>query len=181
MLVSAKSIQLIILDRDGVINFDSKEYIKSPSEWDPIPGSIEAIARLKKNGFRVAIASNQSGITREYFSLETLAAIHSKMNNMLRAVGGEIDVLRFCPHHPNDHCNCRKPQSGMLLDIMATLKIKKENTIMIGDSVKDIYAAINAGCHSAIVKTGNGTNTSSKLSNVTSFNNLAEFVEQFLS
>src|SRR3990167_9545563 len=103
---------LIILDRDGVINFDSEFYIKSPAEWVPIPGSLEAIAKLKQAGFKIVIATNQSGIGRGFYTHEILAEIHDKMNNLLAELGVTLDGIFYCPHHPDEHCNCRKPEPG---------------------------------------------------------------------
>ena len=109
--------KLIILDRDGVINFDSDQYIKSPDEWKPIPGSMQAIARLTQRGYRVAVATNQAGISRGLFDMKTLGAMHHKLHQTAQMAGARIDAIFFCPHSPEDHCECRKPQPGMLLSI----------------------------------------------------------------
>jgi D-glycero-D-manno-heptose 1,7-bisphosphate phosphatase len=138
-------IKLIILDRDGVINYDSPAYIKSPDEWQPIPGSLEAITQLNKAGYKVAIATNQSGVGRGYFDLPTLHAIHNKMMQKLQMLGGSINIIAFCPHHPNDNCLCRKPRAGLLEQISQKLKIDLSQALMIGDSPRDMEAAFSVG------------------------------------
>ncbi len=142
---------LIILDRDGVINYDSKDYIKSPDEWTPIPGSLEAIARLNKAGHLVVVATNQSGVGRRYFSLETLEAIHQKMQQALSEMGGHLDTIYFCPHHPNEECKCRKPKPGMLIQAGKDLKQDITKAIFIGDSLRDIQAARKVKCTAAFI------------------------------
>ncbi len=144
-------LKLVILDRDGVINVDSDDYIKSPEEWHAIPGSLEAIAKLNKAGYKVAIATNQSGVGRGYYSLETLEQIHKKMFTYMEKVGARVDALFFCPHKPDDNCNCRKPKPGLLQQISDFLKIDLKNAIMIGDTDKDSGAADAAGIGSIIV------------------------------
>ena len=151
--------KLIILDRDGVINEDSDEYIKSPDEWVPIPGSLDAIARLNHAGYMVAIASNQSGIARGYFSLETLAAMNVKMNDMLSSMGGRIDAMFYCPHGPRDGCDCRKPKPGMLTEIGNRFQVKLGDVYFVGDNINDVKAAQAAGARPVIVKTGKGAQT----------------------
>jgi D-glycero-D-manno-heptose 1,7-bisphosphate phosphatase len=151
--------KLIILDRDGVINHDSDDYIKSPDEWVPIPGSLQAIARLNKAGYKVAIASNQSGIARGYYSLETLSQMHQKMDNLLAEVGGRIDYIAFCPHGPDDGCACRKPKPGMLLEIAKNYSIEPEFVTFVGDTASDKKAAEAANMHFVLVKTGKGKTT----------------------
>lgn len=154
-----KKYKLIILDRDGVINEDSDAYIKSPEEWHAIHGSLEAIAKLNNANILVVIASNQSGIARGYFTEKTLTTIHEKMATKLKKVSGYIDDIFYCPHHPNDHCACRKPETGMIKAILKKYNIKPEDTLLIGDSMKDIQAAQHSGCDAALVKTGKGKNT----------------------
>ncbi|MCK4870046.1 MAG: D-glycero-beta-D-manno-heptose 1,7-bisphosphate 7-phosphatase [Gammaproteobacteria bacterium] len=154
-----KKYKLIILDRDGVVNEDSDAYIKSPDEWHAIPGSLEAIAKLNNANILVVIASNQSGVARGYFTEETLAEIHQKMQRELAALSGHIDDIFYCPHHPNDHCACRKPETGMIKDILKKYDVAPENTLLIGDAIKDIQAAQRSGCDAALVKTGKGKNT----------------------
>jgi D-glycero-D-manno-heptose 1,7-bisphosphate phosphatase len=148
--------KLIVLDRDGVINHDSDTYIKSADEWIPIEGSLEAIARLNHGGYTVVIASNQSGIARGYFDIETLSAMHRKMDNLLASVGGRIDAVFFCPHGPEDGCSCRKPKPGMLLEIGQRFNVPLSNVIFIGDSVADIKAATSANAKTMLVRTGKG-------------------------
>jgi len=150
---------LIILDRDGVINEDSDDFIKSPDEWKPLPGSMEAIAQLKNAGWTVVIATNQSGITRKLFDLDTLNAIHDKMHRMAHEYGGSIDAIFFCPHGPKDNCDCRKPLAGLYEQISRRLNISLENVPSIGDSLRDIQAAQTAGAQPILVRTGKGTKT----------------------
>ncbi len=150
--------QLVLLDRDGVINFDSPEYIKNPDEWLPIPGALEAIATLQRT-LTVAVCTNQSGVARGLFDEDTLAAIHDKLNAELTARGGHpLDVF-YCPHHPQDHCPCRKPGSELLTRAMQAYDIVPEATIYAGDSEKDLLAAANAGCRGILILTGNGATT----------------------
>jgi len=151
--------RLVILDRDGVINEDSDEYIKSPSEWKPIRGSLEAIARLHRAGWRVVVATNQSGIARRLFDLDTLARIHQTMHQRVSASGGLIDAVFFCPHGPDDNCSCRKPLPGMLHDIASRLRIDLTGVPAIGDSLRDLQAAAAAGARPGLVKTGKGFGT----------------------
>ncbi|MEE9575665.1 MAG: D-glycero-beta-D-manno-heptose 1,7-bisphosphate 7-phosphatase, partial [Gammaproteobacteria bacterium] len=132
---------LIILDRDGVINYDSAAYIKSAEEWIPIPGSLEAISRLSHNGYRIVIASNQSGISRRKLNIDDLNAIHQKMMAHLAKFGGSIEAIFFCPHGPRKGCDCRKPKPGMLLDIASRLHISLKEIYFVGDSQRDIDAA----------------------------------------
>lgn len=152
----------IILDRDGVINYDSDQYIKSPDEWLPIPRSLEAIALLNRAGFRVLVATNQSGVARGYYDLETLDQIHEKMMRELAAVGGYVEEIFFCPHHPDENCHCRKPKPGLLQQIQAKYPLVLAETYFIGDSLADLGAAEAAGCKSLLVKTGNGIKTLEK-------------------
>ena len=154
--------KLVILDRDGTINHDSDEYIKSPAEWTPIPGSLEAIARLHQSDYRVVVATNQSGIGRGLFDAQTLSAIHDKLQRALGQVGGRIDAFFFCPHKPDDHCRCRKPQPGMLLEVARRFNVPIEDAYMVGDSRKDLEAAAAAGARPVLVLTGNGAETQAK-------------------
>lgn len=149
--------KLIILDRDGVINFESEDYIKSPEEWIPIPGSLEAIALLKKAGFTIAIATNQSGIARGLYTFETLEHIHQKMQNLLATYGACIDYIAFCPHHPEKACGCRKPQPGMLNQIAQHYHLSSLKGVpMVGDRMFDIEAARATECMPILVETGKG-------------------------
>ncbi|HET8808225.1 MAG TPA: D-glycero-beta-D-manno-heptose 1,7-bisphosphate 7-phosphatase [Methylophaga sp.] len=150
---------LIILDRDGVINHDSEEFIKSPAEWEPIDGSLEAIARLNYSGFRVVVITNQSGIARGLLSVEMLNRIHSKMRRMLSQVGGRIEAIMFCPHGPDDNCSCRKPLPASFNDLAHRLRIGLEHVPAVGDSLRDIEAAQAAGARPILVRTGKGAAT----------------------
>lgn len=151
--------KLVILDRDGVINFDSAQFIKSPAEWKPIPGSLEAIARLNHNGFKVVVATNQSGIGRGLFDMETLNTIHSKMHKALFAVGGRVDAVFYCPHAADSACDCRKPKAGMFKRISETLNINLKGVPAIGDSLRDLQACAVLGCQPMLVHTGKGDKT----------------------
>ena len=151
--------KLAILDRDGVINFDSDQYIKSPAEWRPIPGSIEAIARLNQNGYRIAVATNQSGIGRGLFDMATLNAINDKMMELVFRQGGRIDALFFCPHTAVEECGCRKPKTGMLDEIAARFHTELKGVPAIGDSLKDLQAAEAVGAQPILVLTGKGKGT----------------------
>jgi D-glycero-D-manno-heptose 1,7-bisphosphate phosphatase len=151
-------IKLIILDRDGVINYDSVNYIKSINEWIPIPGSIKAIADLSKHGFTIAIATNQSGIARNYLTIDTLNKMHDILTTQVISQGGKISSIKFCPHHPDDNCSCRKPKPGMLLEILQKTNIPATQAIMLGDSVSDMQAAINANCQAVWIKSNKPNN-----------------------
>jgi D-glycero-D-manno-heptose 1,7-bisphosphate phosphatase len=152
-------VKLAILDRDGVINYDSDQYIKSPAEWRPIPGSIEAIARLNQNGYRVAVATNQSGIGRGLFDMATLNAINDKMMELVFRQGGRIDALFFCPHTAAEDCGCRKPRTGMLLEIAARFHTELKGVPLVGDGLKDLQAADAVGAQPVLVLTGKGART----------------------
>ena len=151
--------KLAILDRDGVINHDSDQYIKSPAEWRPIAGSIEAIARLNQHGYRIAVATNQSGIGRGLFDMATLNAINDKMMELVFRQGGRIDALFFCPHTAVEECNCRKPRTGMLEEIAARFHTELKGVPSIGDSLKDLQAAEAVGAQPILVLTGKGKAT----------------------
>ena len=151
--------KLVVLDRDGVINVDSDAFIKSPDEWVAIPGSLEAIARLNQAGYRVAIASNQSGIGRGLFDMAALNAMHEKMNRAAAAVGGRIDAVFFCPHTQEDECECRKPKPGMLQQIVERFEIDPEDTPVVGDSLRDLQAGAALGFATHLVLTGKGQKT----------------------
>jgi D-glycero-D-manno-heptose 1,7-bisphosphate phosphatase len=151
--------KLVILDRDGVINVDSDAFIKSPDEWVAIPGSLEAIARLNQAGYRVAIASNQSGIGRGLFDMAALNAMHEKMNRTAAAVGGRIDAVFFCPHTQEDECECRKPKPGMLQQIVERFEIDPAETPVVGDSLRDLQAGAALGFELHLVLTGKGQKT----------------------
>ena len=151
--------KLIILDRDGTINQDSDQYIKSPAEWKPVPGSLEAIARLTQDGWRVAVATNQSGIARGLFDMSTLNAIHAEMHRAVGQAGGRIDAIFFCPHAADSNCECRKPKPGLLLEIGARFGVELDEVPVIGDSLRDVAAAAAAGARPWLVLTGNGRKT----------------------
>lgn len=150
---------LIILDRDGVINHDSDDFIKNPAEWEPIEGSLEAIARLNYAGYRVVVITNQSGIARGLFDVETLNRIHSKMRRMLAQVGGKIEAIMFCPHGPEDDCQCRKPQNGSFVELAHRLRVNLQNVPAVGDSLRDIQAAMLSEARPILVRTGKGERT----------------------
>ena len=150
---------LVILDRDGVINFDSDRYIKTPDEWRPIPGSLEAIARLNQAGYRVVVATNQSGIARGLFDLATLNAIHHKMIDALAQQGAMLDAIFFCPHANEARCNCRKPATGLFDEIRQRYNIPLSRVPAVGDSLRDLVAAANAGAVPMLVLTGKGRKT----------------------
>jgi D-glycero-D-manno-heptose 1,7-bisphosphate phosphatase len=174
----------IILDRDGVINFDSDQYIKSPDEWHPIPGSLEAIARLNRHGFRVLVATNQSGVARGLYDISILDQIHEKLMYELAAVGGYVEEIFFCPHHPEDNCVCRKPKPGLIHQIQAKYPVKPDSTFFIGDSYADMEAARTAGCKPLLVMTGNGRLTLEKYPAflaIPNFIDLAEAVQYVIT
>lgn len=150
---------LVILDRDGVINFDSDDYIKSAAEWHPIPGSLEAIARLSQAGFTVAVATNQSGLGRGLFDLDDLEAMHAKLEEALQALGGQLAGIFYCPHHPDDQCACRKPLAGLIDAIEAELGLSAQGAALVGDSLRDLEAGKIKGCELILVKTGKGEKT----------------------
>ncbi|MCL2829554.1 MAG: D-glycero-beta-D-manno-heptose 1,7-bisphosphate 7-phosphatase [Betaproteobacteria bacterium] len=151
--------KLVILDRDGVINFDSAQYIKSPSEWKPIPGSLAAIARLNRAGYHVAVATNQSGVGRGLFDMDTLNAIHEKMHKALTDEGARIDAIFYCPHAADDKCDCRKPKAGMHKRIAACFNTDLTGVPCIGDASRDLEAAKEAGALPVLVLTGKGEKT----------------------
>jgi D-glycero-D-manno-heptose 1,7-bisphosphate phosphatase len=151
--------KLVILDRDGVINHDSPAYIKSPEEWKPIPGSLEAIALLSQSGYRVLVATNQSGVGRGLFEMSTLNAIHDKMHRALGLAGGRIDGIFYCPHAQDAGCNCRKPKPGMLEEIAHRFGVSLEGVPLIGDSLRDLQAAVTVGAQPILVLTGKGKKT----------------------
>jgi len=151
--------KLIILDRDGVINFDSVQYIKAPAEWKPIPGSIEAIAKLFQAGYRIVVATNQSGVGRGLFEMDTLITIHEKMHKAVAAAGGRIDAIFFCPHAADDNCGCRKPKPGMYKRISECYNVQLAGVPAVGDALRDLQAAEASGCTPILVLTGKGEKT----------------------
>ncbi|MDH1264898.1 D-glycero-beta-D-manno-heptose 1,7-bisphosphate 7-phosphatase [Pseudomonas sp. GD03944] len=154
--------KLLILDRDGVINQDSDAYIKSLEEWIPIPGSIEAIARLSKAGWTVAVATNQSGLARGYYGPEALEAMHARLRELVAEQGAEVGLIVHCPHGPNDGCDCRKPKPGMLRQIAAHYGVSLDGVWFVGDSSGDLEAACTVDCQPVLVKTGKGMITAGK-------------------
>lgn len=178
--------KLVILDRDGVINEDSDNYIKSPEEWIPIPGSISAIAELYKNNYMVVIATNQSGLARGLFDLDTLEAMHDKMVSLVEEQGGSIAGIFYCPHHPDENCNCRKPKTGLVDVIETVLHCGAEGAYFIGDSLKDLQVAKAKRCIPVLVKTGKGKKTLQSIGaceqwkNLLVFENLAQAVAYLL-
>lgn len=147
---------VIILDRDGVINADRPDFVKSASEWHPLPGSIDAIARLSRAGYRIAVASNQSGLGRGLFDQAALEKIHEKMLLAIREAGGDVELIEICPHHPNERCQCRKPQPGLLYSLAMQMGVELQDVPCVGDSTRDIQAAAAAGARPMLVMTGNG-------------------------
>ena len=187
--------KLIILDRDGVINQDSPDFIKSPEEWIPIDGSLEAIGRLSQAGYKVVILTNQSGIGRGLISPDMLSQIHVRMLDYIQQHGGKIQIILFCPHHPDDECDCRKPKTGLYKELTKRLNIDLAGTYSVGDSLRDLVAAKSAGASPILVKTGNGRKTVKELKNsranknkqqlslddINVFGSLAKFVDALLS
>ena len=187
--------KLIILDRDGVINQDSPDFIKSSEEWIPIDGSLEAIGRLSQAGYEVVILTNQSGIGRGLISPDMLSQIHVRMLDYIQQHGGKIQIILFWPHHPDDECDCRKPKTGLYKELTKRLNIDLAGTYSVGDSLRDLVAAKSAGASPILVKTGNGRKTVKELKNsranknkqqlslddINVFGSLAKFVDTLLS
>ncbi|MBT9568488.1 MAG: D-glycero-beta-D-manno-heptose 1,7-bisphosphate 7-phosphatase [Thiobacillus sp.] len=176
--------KLIILDRDGVINIDSAQFIKTPDEWKPIPGSLEAIARLTREGWRVVVATNQSGLARGLFEMATLNAIHAKMHKAVTQAGGRIEAVFYCPHAAEMDCECRKPKAGLFKEIAARYGSDLQDVPSIGDSLRDLQAALAVGARPLLVRTGKGEKTlaeSGLPKDVPVFANLSEAVEYVLT
>jgi len=146
--------RLIILDRDGTINEDSADYVKSPSEWQPLPGALEAIARLNHAGWHVVVATNQSGLGRGLFDVASLNAMHAKMHTMLGGGGGRVDAVFYCPHAPDERCHCRKPEPGLFEQIGERYGLDLRGVPAVGDAPRDLVAAVTAGCEPHLVLTG---------------------------
>ena len=181
--------KIMVLDRDGVINHDSDQYIKSPEEWQAIPGSLEAISRLCREDYQVVVITNQSGISRGLYSINTLNRIHQKMLDELHHFGGEISALFFCPHSDAHNCECRKPKPGMFLELSQRVKCNLKNVYAVGDSLRDLQAAQSAGAKPVLVKTGKGRDTLNQiegnkleggLEDVPQFSDLSSFVDHIL-
>ncbi|ROR99020.1 D-glycero-D-manno-heptose 1,7-bisphosphate phosphatase [Sinobacterium caligoides] len=177
----------VILDRDGVINQDSDDYVRTVDQWQPIAGSIEAIGRLCDAGYQVYIATNQSGIGRGYYDLDELHAMHRKMQALLDAVGGHIAAIEFCPHTPDVNCDCRKPLAGMIVNIEQHMGCSARGVPMVGDSLRDLEAGMLRGCTPVLVKTGKGERTLKKIAQdplwtgLTICDDLNAVVDQILS
>lgn len=177
-------IKLIVLDRDGVINEDLEGPVSSPDEWVPIPGSLEAIARLHQAGWHVAVATNQSGIDRGLIELDMLHAIHQRMHELVNQAGGKIDVVAFCPHSEANQCTCRKPSPGMLYTICERLDVDPSTMVLVGDSLRDMQAAMATAATPIIVRTGKGQKTldsNNGLEHIPAYDDLASYVDALLA
>ncbi len=175
--------KLIILDRDGVINQDSDNYIKTVDEWIPLEGSMEAMAMLTKAGYKIAIATNQSGIARGYFTVDTLNAMHQKMNKLAKNAGADINYIAYCPHVSEDKCDCRKPLPGLIHQIEKALNVSAKDCYMVGDSLRDLQAGQAAGLKPVLVLTGKGQRTLDKdsgLESVPIYSDLKAFTKELL-
>ncbi len=177
--------KIIVLDRDGVINEDSDEYIKSADEWEPVPGSIEAIASLTQAGYTVVVVTNQSGLARGLFDITQLNAIHNKMHQHVNKAGGRIGAVFFCPHAPGDDCDCRKPKPGMLHSVMERLETDLTGVPVVGDSLRDLQAAMAVGAMPVLVLTGKGQKTRENNmgleGHIAVFDDLASFTRELLA
>jgi len=174
--------KFVILDRDGVINYDSDAYIKSPDEWHPIPGSLEAIARLTQAQYRVIVITNQSGIARKLFTLDDLSQIHKKMHHQLSNIGGIVEAIFFCPHNEEAKCKCRKPCPGLFHEFANRLNAPLAEIFAVGDSLRDLQAATVSGAMPVLVLTGKGQKTSKdirlkEIGTIATYANLADFVD----
>lgn len=147
-------VKLIVLDRDGTLSPDPEDFVRAPEDWVPLPGALEAVARLNHGGWRVVLASNQSGLGRGLFDMATLNAVHARMHKLLAAAGGRIEAVFFCPHAPEDECCCRKPAAGLFLDIARRMGVPLDSMVAAGDSVRDVQAAAAAGCEAHLIRTG---------------------------
>lgn len=174
--------KLLILDRDGVINFDSPDYIKSPAEWRPLPGSLEAIAKARAAGWTVAVATNQSAVGRGMIDDADLEDINNAMLEAVEEAGGMIDLLVWCPHHPDDGCDCRKPKPGLLHRIGTELEMPLQEAVLVGDSCRDLEAASAAGVTAWLVRSGNGVKSESRCGNLAAavFDDLATAIDHLL-
>lgn len=181
--------KIVILDRDGVINEDSDEFVKTLDEWIPIEGSIDAIARLYEHGFTIAVATNQSGIGRGLIDEDELEAMHALLLELVHDAGGDIATIAYCPHKPEDYCDCRKPQSGLFDQIAATLGADLEGAFVVGDSLRDLQAGTARGCIPVLVRTGKGEKTeqaiadddSDEFGDVAVFDNLDEAADYLIA
>lgn len=181
--------KLLVLDRDGVINNESADFIKSPDEWIPIKGSLEAIARLSQAGYDIVVITNQSGIGRKLFSADMLGQIHVRMIDYVQQMGGKIQSVLFCPHQPEDDCDCRKPKTGLYRELADRLNITFAGVYSVGDSLRDLQAAKTAGATPVLVKTGNGQrslkkmekNPDKSIQDLLVYKNLAGFADALLA
>lgn len=175
--------KLIVLDRDGVINYDSDDYVKTEDEWIALPDAMQALGKLTQAGYKIAIATNQSGIARGYFSEDTLAAMHTKMTTLASEEGAVIDYIAYCPHGPDDNCDCRKPLPGLIHQIAKGLNHDVAGSYMVGDSLRDLQAGQAAGLKPVLVLTGKGQRTLDKgqgLEGVPVYEDLNRFVDAIL-
>lgn len=161
-----QQLKLVILDRDGVINADRDDYVKSLDEWQPLPGAIRALAELSKAGFTLVVATNQSGLARGLFDLDDLEAMHAKLAQLVEAEGGSIAAVFYCPHGPDDGCNCRKPKAGLIDAIEAEFDTSADGVPLIGDSLRDLQAGLGKGCQPILVRTGKGLASEARLADV---------------
>lgn len=178
--------KLIILDRDGVLNQDSEAYIKTLDEWIALPGSMQAVGRLTQAGYSLAVATNQSGIARGYFDLATLTAMHEKMCQLAAKEGGRFAHIAYCPHGPENDCECRKPLAGLIDEIENVLGVSAAGAYMVGDSIRDLQAGVAKGCVPVLVRTGKGAKSETKLAEqgleqALVFDDLADFADFILS
>lgn len=176
--------KLVVLDRDGVINHETGGMLMSPKEFEPIDGSLAAIAKLNQAGIKVAVATNHSGVARDIIDIDVVHSIHQRMTTLLQQVGGHFDMVAFCPHSDANECSCRKPAPGMLYSISERLSIEASNAVMVGDSLKDVQAAMAAAFQPALVKTGFGQDTldtNKGLEHIPAYTDLADFVNQLLA
>jgi len=177
-------VKLVVLDRDGVINEARDDVIKDPQDFVPIEGSLEAIARLTQNHYRVVVITNQSGIAHGLLTIDDVGRVHTHMQQLVAAKGGRIDAILFCPHAPDDDCSCRKPKPGMLHSLMDRLNIELNGVPLVGDSLRDVQTAMVVGATPVLVKSGHGTQTleeNKHLDSVEVYADLAEFTEQILT
>ncbi|MFN0186780.1 MAG: D-glycero-beta-D-manno-heptose 1,7-bisphosphate 7-phosphatase [Aquabacterium sp.] len=153
-------LKLVILGRDGILNRYRDDHVKSPQEWEPLPGALEAVARLNHAGWHAVVATNQSGIGRGMIDMAAVNAVHGQMMKRLWAVGGRIDAVFFCPHAPEEHCLCRKPLPGLMREIAARYGVSLSQVPMVADTVRDLTAARSAGCEPHFIRTGRASNLS---------------------
>ena len=183
--MNVRDARLVILDRDGVINEDSDAFVKSADEWRPLPGSIDAIARLSQAGFTVAVATNQSGIARGLFGRDDLSAMHEKLETLVEDAGGRVDRIVFCPHGPDDGCDCRKPKPGLYVELGEHYGLSLDGVPAIGDSRRDLEAAAAVGARPILVRTGKGAKTEAELdgplASVVVFDNLAAAADHLIA